>query len=151
MSTIKLYAPGIKNIVSNEINLESDTIKVALMKEAFVFDVTHENYVNTQECDDEDYVNEGGAGQGVGGQVLSIGAIGSAGNVVTVDTDQEPKETVFTSNGTISAYHAVIYADLATPKLIGYIDFGEEKASVDGTWKITWDAAGLFKFTVNPE
>ena len=147
------FGPGLENILNGTIDLVSDTIKVALFKEAYSPAEADENYVDTHECDSEDYLNEGGAGAGEGGQTLPITAteINYDTGEVKIKTSVAAGETVFTSEGTISAYYAVIYSETpATSKLISWVDFGGEEASTDGEYKITWTNGELQKFNVNP-
>lgn len=55
-------------------------------------------------------------------------------------------------NSTITARYAVIYdntpATAGDKKLIAYVDFGEDKVSSDGTFKLLWHVDGIFKVTV---
>ncbi len=146
--THKVYSPAIKNILNGTIDLVGDTIKVALMKDAFSFDQSSENWVNTHECDDDDYLNEGGAGQGAGGQVLPIitGGITTSQRVTTVASSDAT--TTFTSEGNITASFAVIYS-ATTNKLISCVSFGESVSSVSGAFALNWANLGdLVTFTV---
>jgi len=139
------FGPGLENILNGTIDLVGDTIKVALFKEAYSPDEADEDYDDTDECDSEDYQN--------GGQTLPITAadINYDAGEVKIKTSAEDGETVFTSEGTISAYYAVIYSETPeTSKLISWVDFGGEEASVDGEYKITWTNAELQKFNINP-
>lgn len=139
------YPHGEKNIKNGTINLVGDTIRVALMT-GFAYDATHEDsagLLTASEISDADYT--------AGGEILPIvsGDITVTGNVVTVDTSASGGETVFTANGSISASSALVYSETAG-KVLFHMDFGGTQSSVDGTFKITWHADGLFTATVNP-
>ena len=161
--THKMYGPFYENLMKANIPsliAAGTTIKVALMYDdgggepvAFSFDQNHDNWADVMayECTDADYVDEGGAGAGVGGQEILLKAVTYALRVTTFDTTSDPKKITFTASGNITATHAVIYLDEALDadsKLISCIDFGGERESVEGEFSITWDASGIFKVTV---
>jgi len=55
------------------------------------------------------------------------------------------------STATLTARYAVIYYDTAvdaTSPLIGLIDFGADVSSTAANFTITWNASGIFTFTV---
>ena len=151
-----IYGPAAENLFKGDIPDLSDVgtvIKMALLKDAYTPDQDHDNWgqVSEHECDDDDYTDEGGAGEGVGGQEITDKKVDYATRVTTFDTDMTPKEVVFTEDGEITARYAVIYYAHATPasaKLLTLLDFGEEKSSADGEFKITIHADGILKFTV---
>lgn len=137
----KVYPQAIKNIFNGDSNIVTGVVKVALLN-ATAYNAAHETWsqVSAGEIGSADYT--------VGGEILAIGTanITVAAEVVTVDTADA--ETVFTVTGSISATQAVIY-NSTSGDLISHIDFGATEESVDGEWKITWNAAGLFTITVN--
>ena len=55
-------------------------------------------------------------------------------------------------SSTITARYAVVYDNTPTTnadkKLLAYVDFGEDKVSSDGTFKLLWHTDGIFKITV---
>ncbi len=126
-----------KNIMNGGIDLDSDTIKVALVTSSYTPD---------QDSDEDfaDVTNEvSGTGYTAGGAEL-------ANKAVTADnTDDEgvfDADNVTWSSSSITARGAVIYKSTGTPAndlLIAYIDFGEDKVSSDGDFTITWDAEGI--------
>ena len=161
--THKMYGPFFENLMKGDIPDLTDvgtTIKCALMYDdgapepvAFTFNQNHDNWedVSAYECADDDYVDEGGAGAGVGGQEILLKSVSYATRVTTFDTTSDPKKVTFTASGSITATHAVIYLDEtldADSKLISCIDFGGERESIEGEFSITWDASGIFKVTV---
>jgi hypothetical protein len=107
----------------------------------------------TPNQDTHDYVDdvvaneESGTGYTAGGDTLTTPTCTVSGRVTTFDAD----DAQWTSS-TLTARYAVIYYDDAggdaDSLLIAYVDFGEDKSSEAGTFQITWDASGIFTFTV---
>lgn len=113
--------------------------------------LTTSSYTVNQETHDyfDDITNEvaNGAGYTTGGVALTNTAITEATRVTTYDaTDAE------WANATITARYAVLYdsteANANAQPLIMYVDFGENKSSEAGTFKIAWNASGIFSVTV---
>lgn len=121
----------------------SDSIKVMLCTSSYTPNQdTHEFK--------SDLTNEvSGTGYTATGVALANKALTyTAGtNVIMADAD----DTSWTSS-TITARYAVIYdatpATDATRPLIGYVDFGADQTTNNGTFQITWNAAGIFTITV---
>jgi hypothetical protein len=96
-----------------------------------------------------DVTNEVAAGgnYATGGSELTTKALTEATRVSKFDADD-----VSWANSTITARYAVLYdnspATDALRKLILWIDFGTDMVSANTEFKITWDAAGIFTFTV---
>jgi hypothetical protein len=121
----------------------SDTIKVSL-------------HTSTMAPDQDTWVfkssltNEVASGNGytTGGATLANKTLGyTAGtNVIKFSAD-----AVAWTSSTITARYAVIYDDTpatdATKPLLGYVDFGADVISTNGTFTITWDGAGIFTIT----
>ena len=82
-----------------------------------------------------------------GGEILTSTTVATAARVMTFDA----ADTQWTSS-TITARYAVIYdytgGSSATNALVCYVDFGENKISENGTFKIQWNASGIFTVTV---
>ena len=112
------------------VDLEADTIKVAL------YDTNH-----SFTASDTDYTtdNELGSGSGytTGGNTLGSKAVTEAAT-----TKWDAADTAWTS-ATFSAFHAVIWDSTAGNDLIASIDFGGEKAVVAGTFTIQFDSSGI--------
>ena len=123
-----IYSKFFANLMNKEIDLEADTIKVALLDSNHAFNVAHESWAEVS-------ANEiSGAGYTADGATL-------AGKAVTqAATTKWDATNVSWSEATFSAYHAVLYA---VAGLIASIDFGGEQAIADGTFAIEWDAAGI--------
>jgi hypothetical protein len=140
----KLYGQFLSQALNKEIDWDTDTIKVALLTNAYTPDQDAHNYL------DDVVANEvTGTGYTAGGNTLAnkTNAYNSATNVIVLDAD----DTTWSSS-TITARYAVIYdaspATNATKPLIGYVDFGSDQSSSNGNFTITWDATGIVRITV---
>lgn len=133
-----IYNSFKKDIMSGAIDLDTDTIKVALVTSTYTPDIdAHEFY--------DDLTNEvaNGNGYATGGATLADAA------VTADDTDDEgvldATDTAW-ADSTITARGAVLYKDTtvaSTSPLICYFDFGEDKVSSSGTFTISWNAEGI--------
>lgn len=119
------------------IDLEDDTIKCMLVTDSYTPDQDAHDYV-------DDVTNEvSGTGYTAGGATLASKA------VTQDDTDDLAKfdaADVTWSSSTITARAAVLYQDTGTPStslLIAYIDFGEDRSSINADFKIEWHADGI--------
>jgi hypothetical protein len=140
----KLYGQFLSQALNKEIDWDTDTIKVALLTNAYTPDQDAHNYL-----DDVVTHEVSGTGYTAGGNTLGnkTNSYNSATNVITLDAD----DTTWSSS-TITARYAVIYdatpATNATRPLIGYVDFGSDQSSSNGNFTITWDATGIVRITV---
>jgi hypothetical protein len=140
----KLYGNFVVKSFNKEIDWDSDTIKVALLTNAY-----------TPNQDAHDYFDDvvthqvTGTGYTSGGNTLAnkTNTYNSSTNVIVLDAD----DTTWASS-TITARYAVIYdatpATDATRPLIGYVDFGSDQSSSNGNFTITWDSTGIVRVTV---
>lgn len=141
--TAKLYGKFFSSLANKEIDLNSDTIKVALCTASYTPDQDAHDYFN-------DITNEiSGTGYTAGGATL-----GSPTFTYTAGTNVfmfDGADVLWTSS-TITARYAVVYDSTpgsgATNPLICYVDFGADVSSTASTFQITWDAAGIFTTTV---
>lgn len=126
-----------KLIMNGGIDLDTDTIKVALVTSSYTPDQDVHDFF-------DDVTNEvSGTGYTAGGATLGSAA-------VTADnTDNEgvfdAADTSWTT-ATITARAAVLYKSTGTAStsaLIAYIDFGADKTSTAGTFTITWNSEGI--------
>lgn len=140
----KLYGQFVQAAFNKEVDWDSDTIKVALVTNAYTPDQDAHNYF------DDVVANEvTGTGYTAGGATLAnkTNTYDSATNVIKLDADD-----VTWASSTITARYAVIYdatpATNATRPLIGYVDFGSDQSSSNGNFTITWDSTGIVRVTV---
>ena len=140
----KMYGNVVLRAFNKEIDWETDTVKVALLTGSYTPDQdNHQTWsqVSASEATGTGYTAGGAT---LGGKTATYDA---ANNVTILDA-----EDVTWANSTITARYAVIYDDAgataADKVLLGYVDFGTNQASTNGNFTITWDASGIFRFTV---
>lgn len=140
----KLYGNFVVKSFNKEIDWDSDTIKVALLTNAYTPDQDAHDYF------DDVVANEvTGTGYTSGGASLAnkTNTYNAATNVIVLDADD-----VTWASSTITARYAVVYnaspATNATRPLIGYVDFGSDQSSSNGNFTITWDSTGIVRVTV---
>lgn len=141
--TAKMYGQTLLKALNKEIDFSADTIKVMLTTSLYVPDQDAHDYKN-------DVTNEvTGTGYTAGGVALTTKTetYDAATNKIKLDADN-----VSWANSTITARYAVIYDDTpatdAAKPLLGYVDFGQDESSSNGTFEIQWNAAGIFEITV---
>ena len=128
-----------KNVMNGNIDLDTNTIKVALVTSGYTpTQATHEffNQVTSEVS---------GTGYTAGGSTLASAAVTASGGKGVFDAN----DTSW-ANSTITARAAVIYKDSGastTSPIIAYIDFGSDKVSSGGEFKITWNASGILTLT----
>jgi hypothetical protein len=140
----KLYGQFISQALNKEIDWDTDTIKVALLTNAYTPDQDAHNYF-------DDVVANEVTGTGYTSTGISLtnktNTYSSGTNTIVLDADD-----VTWSSSTITARYAVVYdatpSTNATRPLIGYVDFGSDQSSSNGNFTITWDATGIVRVTV---
>jgi hypothetical protein len=125
-----IYSRFKANLMNKVVDLEADTIKVALYDNTHAFAAADTDYTT-----DNELATAGGYTQA--GATLAGTAVTEAATTKWDGTD-----TAWTT-ATFTAYHAVIYDSTAGNDLICSIDFGGAKTVAAGTFTIQWDAAGI--------
>ena len=120
-----------ENLMNGEVDLEADTINVALYDTNHDFTATDTDYTTTNEL-----TTTGGYTQG--GQALDTKAVTTAGTTTKWLADDE----AWTS-ATFTAFSAVLYDISVSNDLIATIFFGGAKTVAAGTFTIQWDASGI--------
>lgn len=129
------------DIQSGNIDIDTDTIKCALVTSAYTPNIdTDTKWSNV--------TNEvSGTGYSAGGATL-------ASITVTQDNTNDrgvvDAADVTWSTATITARAAVLYKSTGTAStspLICYIDFGSDQTSSGGNFVIQWNASGIFALT----
>jgi len=140
--TAKWFGKAPMKLLNKEVDFDTDVIKVMLCTSAYAPDQDVHAYKDA-------VTNEvTGAGYTTGGATLANKTMDYTGatNVVKLDAND-----VSWANSTITARYAVIYDDTpatdATKPILGYVDFGEDKVSSNGTFTIQWHADGIFTVT----
>jgi hypothetical protein len=134
------YGTPIKNwmTASADIDFDTDEFKVALVKSGYTPNVDTDDFWNDVSAEEAS-----GTGYTAGGKKLTSPAVtyDSATNESRWDAaDVEWPES------TITARYAVVYKNTGTSStspLVLYVDFGENKSSSAGLFKIAWNALGL--------
>lgn len=139
--TAKVFSHLPYALANKLINLETDTIKCMLCTSTYAIDQDAHDFK-------DDVTNEVvGTGYTAGGAEAANPAVSIAAKVTKFDADDVQWVT-----STITARYAVLYdntpATDATKPLIAYVDFGENKVSDNGTFKLAWNASGIFTITV---
>ena len=119
--------------MNKEVDLEADTIKVALLNNSHSFTATHNTWSQVS-------ANElaSGSGYTTGGAALANKAVTQAAT-----TKFDADDTSW-SSASFTAYHAVIYDDtIATDDLIASVDFGGAQTVTAGTLTIQWHTDGI--------
>lgn len=140
----KLFGSVIAKAFNKEIDLDTDTIKVALLTSAYTPNQDTQDYF-----DDVSAFEATGTGYTAGGVTLTGKSVSydASTNTTVFDADD-----VTLAGSTVTARYAVIYdaspATAATRPLIGYIDFVSDKSSNNGDFQLIWDSTGLIKIQV---
>lgn len=138
--TCKLYGNAISKAFNGEIDWDTNTIRVMLCTSSYTPDQDAHEYK-------DDITNEiTGTGYTAKGAALAskTNTYTAATNTVKLDAAD-----VSWSSSTITARYAIVYRDTgtnSTSPLIGYVDFGENVSSYQGTFTITWNASGVASF-----
>lgn len=139
--TAKLYSYLPLHALEKAIDLENDTIKCMLCTSSYT------PAQNTHDFKDDVDNEVSGTGYSAGGAEVANPAVTIATTVTTFDGDD-----VQWTSSTITARYAVIYDDTpagdSAKPLICYIDFGEDKSSESGTFKIQFHGDGVATITV---
>jgi hypothetical protein len=132
------YNEFLAQMLNCELNLTTDTLKVALFPASYIPDPDQRFWqaIASQQVTGQNYA--------AGGQLLTGGALAKqdASNNVKFWADD-----VVWSNSTLTARYAVIYKDTldpATSPLILCFDFGTDKSSVNGNFTVNWADDGIF-------
>lgn len=126
-----------KHIQNGDIDLDTDTIKVALVDSTYTPDIDNHEYFS-------DITGEvSGTGYTAGGATLSNTSVTQDN---TNDRGVFDADDVTWTSSSITARGAVIYKSTGTAStspLICYKDFGSDKTSSNGDFKITWSSDGI--------
>lgn len=120
------------NLMNKVVDLEADSIKLALLDNSHSFSAAHNVWsdVSANEVSGTNYT--------AGGAALSGAAVTQAAT-----TKFDANDVTWTS-GTFSAYHGVLYDDtVGTDDLIASIDFGGEQQVTAADFTVSWHADGI--------
>lgn len=135
-----VYNRAKANWLNKVVDMEADAIKVMLMTDTHAFDAD-DNVKGDVDAND------------IGAKVVYVaGGSALAGKAVTQGVGAGATKWTATNHAygpgeTLTAYHAVLWADLATDELVCSIDFGGAYTCTNGTITIQWDVAGIITLT----
>ena len=126
-----IYNSCIRDAVVGSIDFDTDTFKMMLVTRSYTASKSHSKR--------SDITNEvSGAGYSTGGNACSV----SVAAVDNVNNDVEISFTVTSwTSATITARAGVIYKSRggasSADELVGYVDFGSDVTSTNGTFAVT--------------
>lgn len=132
------YGNALVAAFAGELEVGTDTLKMALVDDSFTPDQTDTDWSDVSAAE------VSGDGYTAGGATLAGVTAGFAGGVFTIDCND-----VTWPESTITASAAVIYDDTAGDALLGYILFDSEVSSVDGDFTVEIDSDGLLSATLD--
>ena len=143
-----LYTKASIGFVTGECSWKASggsTFKCALLSDSYTPNQDTDEFWD----DISSYEVSSGDGYTTGGNTLTLSdpSVDTATNKTVLDATD-----VQWTSLTKTARYAVVYHDsgtAGTSRLIGYVDFGENKTASSGTLDITWDADGVFKTTTS--
>lgn len=145
--TSALYGNVFNKAFNKEIDLDTDTVKVALLSNAY-----------TPDQDAHDYWNDVSANELANGNGYTTGGATLASKVVSYTGGTNVfafgAANVQWTSATFTARYATVYVDTtvsSTSPLIMYVNFGADQSVSSGTFTLEWNAAGLFTVTVGGE
>lgn len=134
----QIYNTFKKKIMNGSIDLDTDTIKIALVTSSY-----------TPDIDAHDFWDDVSANEVAASGTYAAGGATLTCTVTQDDTDNEgvfDATDVSWTSATITARYAVIYKSTGvagTSPLICVIDFGSNQVSTLGTFAITFAAEGI--------
>lgn len=142
----KFYPLFFKSAFDKELDLDSDTIKLALLKTGYVFNTAHRYF------SDVSAFQVAGTGYTAGGATCAITAPTYSGGVLSFDGADGYWANVQLIGANIP-YFGALYdwtpATDATRPLIGLVDFGGgDFAPNGGPMQVTWDPSGIGAVTI---
>lgn len=144
-ATSKFYGLFWKSLANKEVDMDSDTFKLALFTSTLT-----PNQDTNQYFDAAPYTSNqvaSGNGYTTGGATVSP---------VTVSYDAATNKLSFDAadaswtTATFTARYGILYDSTPTTNkpLVLYVDFGADQSPSNGTFTVTWDAAGIGSVTV---
>jgi hypothetical protein len=139
-ATSKFYGQFWKTLANKELNMNTDTFKLALFTSSLTPNQDTHIYYDAAPYTSNQVAN--GAGYTTGGVTVSP---------ITVSYDAATNKVSFAASNatwttaTFTARYGVLYDNTPTTNkpLVLYVDFGADQSPSNGTFSITWDAAGI--------
>lgn len=150
-----LYNSGKADMMTGAIALSADALagllRVILLSASYVGDIDSHLRYTSLSAHEVSVTGPIATGYSSGGQAISASIVISADN----GNDRayfDAADNSWTSS-TITARYAAILKQRASgankelDNLVGYLDFGSDKSSSNGTFQIAWNSAGIILFT----
>lgn len=122
------------NLMNKVVDLEADTIKVALLNGSHAFTATNTVWTDVSA---NEITNTSGTAYTAGGVTLTGLTVTEGATTIWTASSVSWTTATFTAN------HAVIYDITATSNLVLSIDFGGAKTATAGTFTINWNVNGI--------
>lgn len=138
------------SLAEKKINLETDTIKLALIDNTVTPTVTAASPAWGASSDEDYDANEVSTAGGytAGGFTVSGPELVRSGAVATFDDDDSNLSLVQDGIGFTDAYWGILYSDTASNKeAIAFIDLGGPVSEQDGPIAINFNASGILTIT----
>jgi hypothetical protein len=142
--TASWYGKGVLHVMSGDVDMSADSMKVALTDNTYTPDVDTHEFFDTHISGEVT-----GTGYTAGGDAVTSQAL------TYVAADDRVKFTLDPSvwdPSTITARRAILYVVGSTPGtddyLLGWVDFGQDESSSSNEFKITWSANGALRVAV---
>jgi len=130
-----IYNRFFANLMNKEVDLEADTIRVALLTSSYTINKDHNTWSDVS-------ANEvSGTGYTAGGATLANKSVtqDDTNDQATFDADN-----VTWSSSTITARYAVLYDDtLTNDDLLAIFDFGSDQSSSNGDFTLQFSSDGI--------
>lgn len=139
-ATSKFYGLFWKSLANKEIDMDSDTFKLALFTSSLSINQDTHQYFDASPYTSNQVAN--GNGYTTGGATVSP---------VTVSYDAATNRLSFDcadaswTTATFTARYGILYdsSPASNKPLVLYVDFGTDQSPSNGTFTVTWDAAGI--------
>lgn len=139
-ATSKFFGLFWKSLSNKEINVGSDTFKLALFTSSLSINQDTHQYFDAAPYTSNQVAN--GSGYTTGGVTVSplTVAYDAATNKLSFDAADASWTTA-----TFTARYGILYDSTPTTNkpLVLYVDFGADQSPSNGTFTVTWDAAGI--------
>lgn len=144
MATSKFFSKFFQSLMSKEIHLGSDTIKLMICNSSYTPDQDIHRYKSD-----------------VTSEVSGPGYVAGGATVANINIAYDPTTNTLSFDGadvnwpgsTITGRWAVLYdaspATDATRPLIGYVDFGANMSSVAANFGVVWASNGIGAVTIS--
>jgi hypothetical protein len=143
--TSKFFGLFWKSLANKEIDMDSDTFKLALFTSTLSINQDTNQYFDAAPFTSNQVAN--GNGYTTGGATVSPLTVTYTSGTNTLSFDAS--DASWTAS-TFTARYAVLYdsTPASNKPVVLYLDFGTDQSPSNGTLSVTWDASGIGYVTV---